>query len=44
MYNDETSPVAAHYREQEKLISIDGVGSVTEITDRLREAIDAITG
>jgi adenylate kinase len=44
VYNDETSPVAAHYREQEKLISIDGVGSVTEITDRLREAIDAITG
>lgn len=44
VYNDETAPVAAHYREQEKFTSIDGVGSVPEITDRLREAIDAITG
>ncbi len=39
VYRDETSPLLAHYRE--KLVSVDAVGSVEEITDRVTEALRA---
>jgi adenylate kinase len=39
VYRDETSPLLAHYSE--KLVSVDAVGSVEEITDRVTEALRA---
>jgi adenylate kinase len=39
VYRDETSPLLAHYSE--KLVSVDAVGSVEEITDRVAEALRA---
>jgi len=40
VHNNETSPVAEHYRKARKFQSIKGEGSVDEIFDRLCEAID----
>jgi adenylate kinase len=37
VYRDETSPLLQHYRE--KLVTVDAVGSVEEITDRVTEAL-----
>jgi adenylate kinase len=39
VYRDETSPLLEHYSE--KLVSVDAVGSVEEITDRVTEALRA---
>jgi len=39
VYKKETSPVKAFYQKQNKFVSIDGVGSIDEITNRLFEAI-----
>lgn len=41
VYNAETAPVKEYYAAQNKLISIDGIGSIDEISQRLFEAIDA---
>ncbi|MEY4973216.1 MAG: hypothetical protein RLZZ55_3 [Bacteroidota bacterium] len=40
VYNQETAPVKAFYQAQEKFISIDGIGSIDDITQRLFAAID----
>ena len=40
VYNNETSPVAEHYKKAKKFQSIKGEGSVDDIFDRLCEAID----
>lgn len=40
VYNNETSPVAEHYKRAKKFQSIKGEGSVDDIFDRLCEAID----
>jgi adenylate kinase len=37
VYRDETAPLLEHYRD--KLVSVDAVGSVEEITDRLADAL-----
>ncbi|WP_232663770.1 adenylate kinase [Pseudonocardia sp. TRM90224] len=37
VYRDETAPLLEHYREQ--LVSIDAVGTVEEITDRVADAL-----
>lgn len=39
VYNNETAPVKEFYLEQNKFISIDGIGSIDEITNRLYSAI-----
>ncbi len=39
VYRDETSPLLEHYRDI--LVSVDAVGSVEEITDRVTEALRA---
>lgn len=39
VYRDETSPLLAHYSD--KLVSVDAVGTVEEITDRVAEALRA---
>ena len=41
VYNNETAPVKDFYLQQGKFISIDGIGSIDEITSRLFSAIDA---
>ncbi|HEX5654962.1 MAG TPA: adenylate kinase [Chitinophagaceae bacterium] len=40
VYSNETSPVADHYRKAKKFQSIKGEGSVDEIFNAIREAID----
>lgn len=39
-YNEKTAPVARHYGSQNKLIEVDGEGSIDEITNRLFSAIE----
>jgi len=40
VYNSETAPVKEFYQEQNKFVSIDGIGSINEITNRLFSVID----
>lgn len=40
VYNNETSPVAEHYRKAKKFQPVKGEGTVDEIFDRLCDAID----
>lgn len=40
VYKRETAPVAGFYAAQNKLVEIDGLGSIDEINQRLCEAID----
>jgi adenylate kinase len=42
VYNAETAPVKDFYLKQGKFISIDGIGSIDEITNRLFSAIDQL--
>lgn len=42
VYKKETAPVKDFYAGQDKLISIDGVGSIDEITTRIFSAIDSL--
>ena len=41
VYNAETAPVADFYRKSGKFKSVNGLGSIEEITNRLVESIDA---
>ncbi|MEY4572342.1 MAG: hypothetical protein RLZ10_1575 [Bacteroidota bacterium] len=41
VYNKETAPVKSHYETQQKLISINGIGTIDEITNRLFAAVDS---
>jgi adenylate kinase len=40
VYNKETAPVKMFYQNQNKFISINGLGTIDEITTRLFSAID----
>lgn len=42
VYKNQTSPLKEHYDKTGKLVSIKGVGSVTEIFDRIAEAVDKV--
>ena len=42
VYNQETAPVKSFYHAQNKFISINGIGSIDEITNRLFQEIDSI--
>lgn len=42
VYRKETEPVAEHYAAQGKYTGIDGIGTIEEITDRLKAAIPAV--
>lgn len=42
VYNQETAPVKSFYMAQNKFISIDGLGSIDEISLRLNQAIDSL--
>lgn len=39
-YNKQTAPVAGYYKDQGKLIEVNGVGEIDEITSRLFDAIE----
>lgn len=39
VYNNETAPVKTFYQTQNKFVSVNGVGTIDEITDRLFTAI-----
>jgi len=42
VYNNETAPVKAFYQAQNKFVSINGIGSIDDITHRLFTAIAAL--
>ena len=42
VYNNETSPVKAFYLTQNKFVSINGIGEIDEISERLYTAIDSL--
>lgn len=44
VYKAETAPVAGHYAAQTKYAAVDGVGSLEDVTERLRTAIDIARG
>jgi adenylate kinase len=41
VYKEETSPLAKFYSGKEKYVGVHGMGSVEEIFDRLRHAVEA---
>lgn len=41
-YNQKTAPLRTFYTEQNKFHSINGIGSIEEITQRLMTAIDSL--
>lgn len=42
VYRNETEPVKAHYQSKGKFVGIDGVGGISDITERLYKAVDDI--
>ena len=42
-FEEKTMPVIACYKEEEKMIDVDGEGSVDEVYERLRQAVDTFT-
>lgn len=42
VYNEETAPVAEHYRKQNKFRDINGVGSVEEVFGRIADVLQAL--
>jgi adenylate kinase len=41
VYKRDTLPVANHYRKKEKVVELNGVGTVAEIFQKLSDIIDA---
>ena len=41
VYREQTAVVADHYSKQGKYVAIDGVGTMDEVFDRIRAAIDS---
>lgn len=39
VYHEQTEPLIAYYREQGKLVDVDGVGAVEEVRDRVKTAL-----
>jgi len=42
VYNEETAPVADHYRGQNKYAGIEGLGSIEDIFGRLKTAVEGL--
>ncbi len=40
VYAEKTAPVAGHYRDQGKLVDVDGMGSIEEVNARLVKALE----
>ncbi len=41
-YNQKTAPLQAYYEEQHKFYSVNGIGTITEITERLTKVVDGL--
>ena len=41
VYNNQTQPLCSYYKDQELLISINGIGSIDEIFNKICELINA---
>lgn len=41
-YNQKTAPLIEYYNRQQKYYPVDGIGSIPEITERLRAVIDTL--
>ncbi len=41
-YNQKTSPLKTYYQNQNKFYSVNGIGTITEITERLTQLIDSL--
>ncbi|NAS32313.1 adenylate kinase [Flavobacteriaceae bacterium R38] len=41
-YNQKTAPLIDYYKNEEKFFSVDGIGSIEEITERLSDVIDGL--
>lgn len=42
VYRDETEPLAAYYEERGALVSVDGVGDIEEVFQRIEQVLDAV--
>lgn len=43
VYHNETAPVLNHYLKQDKVEKIEGVGSIDEIFDRIKDSLDDLS-
>ena len=41
-YNEKTAPLTEYYNKQHKFYPVNGIGSITEITERLSKVIDSL--
>ena len=41
-YNQKTAPLIVYYKKQAKYYAVNGVGAITDITERLRQVIDKL--
>lgn len=41
-YNEKTAPLIEFYKKQDKYFAVDGIGTITEITERLSNIIDKL--
>ena len=41
-YNEKTAPLKSYYEEQDKFYSVNGIGEIQEITDRLAGVIESL--
>lgn len=39
VYKDQTEPMVTHYADQDKLVQVDGVGTVDEVWERIRKVL-----
>ncbi len=42
-YNQKTAPLRSYYEKQGKFFSVNGIGEISDITQRLRKVIDSVT-
>lgn len=42
-YNEKTAPLIEFYKKQDKFYSVDGIGTIEEITERLSAVIDTLS-
>ena len=40
VYREQTAPMSAYYREQGQLVSVDGIGTIEEVSERILAALD----
>ncbi|QYJ67216.1 adenylate kinase [Flavobacterium litorale] len=41
-YNEKTAPLMGYYQKQDKFYTVNGIGSVTEVTERLSAVLDKL--